>query len=188
MPARRAPSMVVDGAPQRQPSPISTDDRDQSRTRPTTGALQPVREPPAPAVKQDGYVVLDSNSIPGASGTDVFDPAGLIRLIAESRRHFDVILIEGPPLLLVGDSLLLGKFADKVVLAARWNSTRRHTVRAALQRLQENNVAVNGVVITRVDLARHSKLGFVDQCTYYEEEQRYYEGLYGNQTRTSALL
>lgn len=181
--------MVVDAAPQRQTHPGFAEDHDQlAAPKPVAGQLNAAPEPRPPVVKEAGYVMLESKSIPGVSGTDVFDPAGLIHVITESRRHFDVIIIEGPPVLLVGDSLLLGKFADKVLLAARWRSTKRHDVRAALQRLQENNVGVNGVVITRVDLVRHAKLGFVDQCSYYKDEQTYYERLYGKQNRTSALL
>jgi polysaccharide biosynthesis transport protein len=181
--------MIVDAVPQRQTHPALAEDQSQlADTKPVSGQLKAASQPRPLAVKEAGYVMLESKSIPGVAGTDVFDPAGLIHVIGESRRHFDVIIVEGPPVLLVGDSLLLGKFADKVLLAARWKSTRRHDVRAALHRLQENNAVVNGIVITRVDLAQHAKLGFVDQCSYYKEEQTYYEGLYGKQSRTSPLL
>lgn len=108
---------------------------------------------------------------------EVFGPGGLGAAVEDARKHFDVILIEGEPVMLVADALVLGRLADTVVHVARWARTKQQIVEAALRRLQEHSIVVDGVVLTRVDLARHARLRIVDECFFYMRERRYFERL-----------
>lgn len=109
--------------------------------------------------------------------SDVFGSTEFGRLVEETRKHFDVVLMEGAAVMLVADSLVLGRFADTVIHVARWSATKQATVAAALNRLYENSIAVDGVVLTRVNLARHAALKAADIGSYYLKEKRFYEQL-----------
>jgi len=122
----------------------------------------------------ESLVVLDRrNTFPRAA--NISGPAGFNSLLAEARKHFDVILIEGAPILLVADSLVLGRLADTVLMVSRWAETPRRVVSAAVRRLQEHAVMVDGVVLSRVDLKRHARLQLIDECSFYLRDRRFYE-------------
>jgi succinoglycan biosynthesis transport protein ExoP len=109
-----------------------------------------------------------------ALSLDVFGSAHVGRALEEARRHFDVILIEGPPTMLVADGLVLGAMADSVIVAVRWADTKRRTVMTALRRMEEHGVVVDGVVLTRVDMQKHEKLGLHDVGAFHLTPNNYY--------------
>lgn len=119
-------------------------------------------------------VVLRRNS-PSALSIDVFGSPRLGSALNHARKHFDVILLEGPPIMLMADSLVLGRMADVVLLAARWAETKRRTVYTALRRMQEHGIVVDGVVLTRVEIERHAKLNLTDQGSFHLHQHQYYE-------------
>ncbi|MEJ1978048.1 MAG: polysaccharide biosynthesis tyrosine autokinase [Acetobacteraceae bacterium] len=115
----------------------------------------------------------------GSLATDVFSSGAFAHLLEHARKHFDVILLEGPSVMLVADSLVLGRLADTVIHVARWSNTKQRTIEAALQRLNESSIGVDGVVLTRVHLGRHAALKIADYCSYYLKERRFYQRLTG---------
>jgi succinoglycan biosynthesis transport protein ExoP len=96
------------------------------------------------------------------------------RMLADARNHFDVIVIESPPVMLVADTLVFGRQADIRILVTQWAATTRASVGATFNRLYENSVGVDGLVLTRVDLGRHARLRFADQCAYYSGQRNFY--------------
>jgi Mrp family chromosome partitioning ATPase len=98
---------------------------------------------------------------------DVFRNERLVEVLDAARADFDVVLVESPPVMLTADALVLGRLADTAIHVVRWGETKRHTVLTALQRLKDNSIDVDGVILMGVDLNRHARLGFVDECSYY---------------------
>ncbi|RDJ24076.1 hypothetical protein DWF00_03005 [Bosea caraganae] len=90
-----------------------------------------------------------------SEGGAVFANAAIGDLVREASSKFDVILIEAPPVMLVADSLILAQVADIVIQAVRWHDTPKSTVSAALKRLREAAVRVNGIVLTGVNPAKY---------------------------------
>jgi succinoglycan biosynthesis transport protein ExoP len=109
------------------------------------------------------------------SGAYSFAAADLEVRLEEARKNFDIIILEGAPVMLVADSLVLGRQADIVLHVARWAHTPRRVVEAALRRMNENSLVVDGVVLTRVNLRRHRRLHLFDDCSFYAKEHRLYE-------------
>lgn len=90
----------------------------------------------------------------------------LEQLLAEAKTHYDVVIIDTPPALLFADSIFLGRFADISLHVANWNETPRATVAAAVNRLRENMVRVDGIVLIEVDLGEYPSFAAGDR-TYY---------------------
>ena len=82
------------------------------------------------------------------------------------RRHYDVIIIDAPPVLLLADSVFLGRFADISLLVANWNETPRATVAEAVHRLTENSSARRWHRADRGGLGSYSSFATGDR-TYY---------------------
>ena len=132
--------------------------------------------PAAGGQPSTGLTVI-RRSAPVSVAADVFSTPEFAYLLEETRKRFDVVVLEGPAVLLVGDSLVLGRLADSVIHVARWSSTKRKTISAALTRLHESSVIVDGIVLTRVNLIRHGALKALDLGSYTFKEKRFYERL-----------
>ena len=71
-------------------------------------------------------------------------------LLEQAGKKCDVIIIAAPPVMIAADALCLGRQADFVLHVVRWNSTPRRAVFAALDRLRNFGIPVNGVLLSRV--------------------------------------
>lgn len=129
----------------------------------------------APPDRPALLVVREGRSL--SSGQDTNGRGNLEAFIGDARKRFDVILLEGGPVMLVADSLVLGQLADTVVQVVRWGRTRQGVVIGALRRLKESSVLVDGIVLNKVNLRQHAKLRVTDDCSFYRKERRFYESL-----------
>jgi Mrp family chromosome partitioning ATPase/uncharacterized protein involved in exopolysaccharide biosynthesis len=87
------------------------------------------------------------------AGTPVQDTCGLLRnpsfgsMIARFREKYEVIIIDAPPVLPVPDALVVGRWADRALLAARYDVSRVPLIKAALYRLDGAGIAVLAIVL-----------------------------------------
>ena len=70
-------------------------------------------------------------------------------LFANARTYYDLIVIDGPPLLATADSLLLAKHADQAVLVAAVGRTDAPALAAAARRLGDAGCTFAGAVLNR---------------------------------------
>jgi polysaccharide biosynthesis transport protein len=103
----------------------------------------------------------DEVVIPVQGGTFYFLPAGtpiqdtnrvfqgrqLGILITQLRQLYDLIIIDSPPVLPVPDALILGRWADGAVLAARYDISRFPQIERARRQLDNAGIAIMGTVI-----------------------------------------
>jgi polysaccharide biosynthesis transport protein len=77
----------------------------------------------------------------------VFQGRQLGLLITQLRQLYDLIIIDSPPVLPVPDALILGRWADGAVLAARYDVSRFPQVERARRQLDNAGIAIMGTVI-----------------------------------------
>ena len=93
------------------------------------------------------------------AGTPIQDTSRLLQspkfgqLMSQLRQHYDLIIIDSPPVLPVPDALILGRWADGAVIAARYDISRFPQVERARRQLDNAGIAVLGTVINGM---RHS--------------------------------
>lgn len=90
--------------------------------------------------------VLPSGSFTASPADLLFQP-NLNALMKSYREHFDMILVDSPPLTGLPDARLLGRAADGVVLVARANKTQRSAIVTACHRLGLDRSRVLGLVL-----------------------------------------
>jgi Mrp family chromosome partitioning ATPase len=83
--------------------------------------------------------------------SEVYGPEKLDRLIDDARKHFDVVLIDGTPVMLLADTFVIGRKADAVLHVIQWGKTLKSTVMTALQQLREQSIRVDATVLARVE-------------------------------------
>ena len=71
-------------------------------------------------------------------------------LIAEAREHYDLVIVDSPPVLRVPDAINLADTSDAIVFLSAWRKTRRKMVQEAIKRLAVTGRPIAGVVLSRV--------------------------------------
>ncbi len=105
---------------------------------------------------------------------DVFGSEATKNLLEVLRGRYDCILLDAPPLMAVADARQLAVLADATLMVARWRTTSRVAVRAALQRLLNDGANVSGVVLTMVNPNDRGALTQSDSLYYYGNYGKYY--------------
>jgi len=77
--------------------------------------------------------------------------ARMLELLMTARQRFTHIIIDGPPILAIADSLVLGTMCDAMVVAVAAVSTQKGAARDALKRLRHVRANVIGGVLTKYD-------------------------------------
>jgi Mrp family chromosome partitioning ATPase len=72
------------------------------------------------------------------------------RLLEQARKQCELVIIATPPVMMSADALHVGRQADFVLHVVRWNSTPRRAVLAALGRLRNFGISVDGVILSRM--------------------------------------
>jgi len=72
--------------------------------------------------------------------------------MAQLRNAYDFIIIDSPPVLPVTDAVILGHFADAVVLVMNGQKAPRELVRRARDQLAQAGANVIGVVVNNAGL------------------------------------
>ena len=103
--------------------------------------------------------------------TDLLGGSRIKEVIGMLREEFDLVLIDGPPVLGLADALILGQIADGVLFVVESNRGSRGHTKSALRRLRHANANLLGGILTKVDSKRlGSSYGY-----YYEQDYYNYE-------------
>jgi Mrp family chromosome partitioning ATPase len=99
-------------------------------------------------------------------------------ILTELRRHYDIIVIDAPPLIPLVDSAALGEYADGIVMTVGWDRTPEDVVVRALGQLASLRDRLLGTVLTRVDLKRmrhydcYYSSAYIEPYTYVTKNAR----------------
>ncbi|WP_255609433.1 GumC family protein [Methylosinus sp. Sm6] len=77
--------------------------------------------------------------------------AGMGLLLARTREKFDIVIVDGPPVVGLADAPLIGHLVDGTILVVSSRETRKRVVRAALKRLYFSRTRLLGAVMNRFD-------------------------------------
>ncbi len=78
------------------------------------------------------------------------NPILLARILDHLKRHFDAVLLDGPPILDSAGGVFLSSLADGIILVVRSGQVSFKTVNEALSRLGEARTKVLGAVLNQV--------------------------------------
>jgi capsular exopolysaccharide synthesis family protein len=121
-------------------------------------AVQKTREP--------NLSVMTSGPLP-PSPPELLAGDALPELLERLRGEFDMIVLDGPPVLGLADAPLLAHRAEATLLIAAAEATRGDALRGALQRLLAAHAHVLGTLLVRFDLKGKGEGYGYGGYTYY---------------------
>lgn len=105
------------------------------------------------AIRPSGIANLDI--IPAGSQTsspaELLETQRLPRLLGALQKHYDLVLIDAPPILAVADPAIIAPLVDAVVLTVRIRKNGRRVVEQAIKTLKDQEIELTGVVVNGVD-------------------------------------
>lgn len=102
--------------------------------------------------------LLASGPIP-PNPSELLASQHLRRVLQELRQHYDIVLVDTPPVLPVTDAAALAPLTDGIILAIRHRSTTAEQVRSAVDAIDAVHVPVLGTVLTMVPTRGPSSYG-----------------------------
>ena len=97
----------------------------------------------------DGLDVITAGAIPPNPSELLGSPA-MEDMLEEAARHYDVVLVDAPPLLAVTDAAVLSQAVGGVLVVAQSERVRRAEFERALAKLETVDANVVGLVLNRV--------------------------------------
>jgi capsular exopolysaccharide synthesis family protein len=95
--------------------------------------------------------------------------AGISEILSEASRSFDLIIVDGPPLLGFAEPMQLAIAVDGVIVVAVAGETNRKAVGASITTLQRLRANVLGLVLNRTSRENGS------EYYYYYQHEKYYK-------------
>jgi polysaccharide biosynthesis transport protein len=98
------------------------------------------------------------------------------QLLAELREHYDLILLDAPPVEAMTEARIAASLADATLLCVRWRSTQTKTLLHAQEMLRDARAKIIGTVLTRVDSRVHLRSGHADAGVHHRRYKAYFRG------------
>ncbi len=130
--------------------------------------------PPGPAIRRDVLPNLDlipTGRLPDRPEFTVH--SGIGALLASLGTHYDLVLVDSPPILALADALLIGSQAGAVFLVVRAGVSTEREITESIKRLGHAGVAPCGIVFNDVK-PRLSGYGY--KYAYSKRQRLAYDG------------
>lgn len=116
--------------------------------------------------------ILSAGFIP-ANPLELLSSSEFSALLTIVKSKYDRIIIDSPPTQAVSDALVLAQQSDSVIYVVRSEMTKQAVVKQGLSRLLQVTSKIDGIVLNRVDIEKHTKegsyQGYYDHYGYAQE-------------------
>jgi capsular exopolysaccharide synthesis family protein len=110
------------------------------------------------ATDTEGLVLISSGPLP-PNPAELLTGPRLPSLLALASQSFDIVLIDGPPVMGLADAPLLSTCTQGTLLVVAANETRKNTVKVAIKRLQYARANILGILLNKFD-AKETGYGY----------------------------
>lgn len=124
-----------------------------------------------------GIIPLGDNLSLLCSGGRSKSPTALLespvfaQLLEKLKKHYDLVIVDSPPLGAVSDSLLIAERTDEVIYVCRFNRASKKHVRLYMKALRNGKHEVLGVVLNGLSPRR---IEYYSNYRYYRSYKKYY--------------
>jgi len=124
-----------------------------------------------------GLVKVDENLFLLRSGGRSKSPTELLenpvfgQFIENMKQHFDLVVVDSPPMGAVTDALLISERTDEVLYVCRFNRAYRKHIRLYIKQLKESKNELLGIVLNGLSARR---IEYYSNYRYYRSYKKYY--------------
>lgn len=107
---------------------------------------------------------LNLDILPGettwVNAADLFTSERFQGFVESLREHYDHVIVDTPPVLVVPDARIMGRHADAILLSVRWDRTSSEQVRAGLDAFRTVGLPVTGLALNGIDPRKLKRYGY----------------------------
>lgn len=131
----------------------------------------PFADPVLGLAKVDENLYLLRSGGRSKSPTELLEKPVFGQFIEAMKQHFDLIVIDSPPMGAVTDSLLISERTDEVIYVCRFNRAYRKHIRLYIKQLREGKNELLGIVLNGLSPRR---IEYYSNYRYYRSYKKYY--------------
>ncbi len=131
----------------------------------------PFTDPALGLAKVDENLYLLRSGGRSKSPTELLEKPVFGQFIEAMKQHFDLIVIDSPPMGAVTDSLLISERTDEVIYVCRFNRAYRKHIRLYIKQLREGKNELLGIVLNGLSPRR---IEYYSNYRYYRSYKKYY--------------
>ncbi|MBE6736621.1 MAG: CpsD/CapB family tyrosine-protein kinase [Ruminococcaceae bacterium] len=118
-----------------------------------------------------GIHVLTAGAVP-PNPSEMLSAEPMQKLVKDLKAAFDYVILDTPPVSVVTDAAILGRYADGALLCVRSDFAPKETVQLAKERLTAVGVRILGVVLTGFDAKNDHKSSAYSYTYEYEYKSK----------------
>lgn len=115
--------------------------------------------------------LMSSGPLP-PNPADLLDSQRMLQLMSDLQQLADVVLFDTPPVLAVADATILAPRVNGTLLVVENGKTRRAALAQAVERLQNSNTRLLGVLINKLDPRKTGGYGYYYTDSYYHTGEK----------------
>lgn len=131
----------------------------------------PLADPTLGIVKVEENLYLLRSGGRSKSPTELLENPVFVQFLDTLKRHFDLVLVDSPPMGAVTDALLLAARTDEVIYVCRFNKAYRKHIRLHIKQLRDSKNELLGVVLNGLSPRR---IEYYSNYRYYRSYKKYY--------------
>jgi capsular exopolysaccharide synthesis family protein len=110
----------------------------------------------SPAFQPTGYANLTflAAGRPPPNPSELLAGGKMLQLLTLAREHFDLVVVDAPPVMGLADAPQLANIAAGVLLVVEANATKRDIAKATVRRLRATHAHMLGVLFTKFDIKK----------------------------------
>lgn len=114
-----------------------------------------------------GLSLMVAGDIP-PNPSELLVSENMINMLSKLREKFDIIILDGPPIELVTDSIILTRIVDSTVIVVACNETKKDNLHKVINSIRNVGGKISGVVVNKISIpAKEYKNNY-----YYGNEKR----------------
>ena len=110
----------------------------------------------SPAFQPTGYANLTflAAGRPPPNPSELLAGGKMLQILTAAKEHFDLVVIDAPPVMGLADAPQLANIAAGVLLVVEANATKRDIAKATVRRLRATHAHMLGVLFTKFDIKK----------------------------------
>lgn len=117
----------------------------------------------------DNLYLLPSGNVP-PNPSELLSSERMKNLIEQCKKSFDVIILDGPPCLVVADGLILARYADSTIIVSSYKETHKDELKNTKKAIENVGGKIGGVVLNKMNVKSHSYSSY-RYYSYYKAEE-----------------
>ena len=131
----------------------------------------PITDPALGLTKVDENLYLLRSGGRSKSPTELLETPVFGQFIEAMKSHFDLVVVDSPPMGAVTDSLLIAERTDEVIYVCRFNRAYRKHIRLYIRQIKESKNELLGIVLNGLSARR---IEYYSNYRYYRSYKKYY--------------